>query len=84
LLDVAHNPAAAVVLAGTLGSDQHPGETAAIIGMLDDKDIGGVVEPLNQHVDRWIAVTADSHRATGPCPPRSWRGRLPMCVADPA
>jgi len=63
LLDVAHNPAAAVVLAGTLGSEQHPGETAAIIGMLDDKDIGGVVEPLNQHVDRWIAVTADSHRA---------------------
>jgi dihydrofolate synthase/folylpolyglutamate synthase len=63
LLDVAHNPAAAEVLAATLASEQHPGETTAIIGMLDDKDIDGVVEPLNQHVDRWIAVTAASHRA---------------------
>ena len=63
LLDVAHNPAAAEVLAATLGSEQHPGDTTAIIGMLDDKDIDGIVEPLNQHVDRWIAVTAKSHRA---------------------
>jgi len=63
LLDVAHNPAAAEVLAATLASEQHPGETTAIIGMLDDKDIDGVVKPLNQHVDRWIAVTAASRRA---------------------
>jgi dihydrofolate synthase/folylpolyglutamate synthase len=63
LLDVAHNPEAAEVLAATLGAEQHPGETTAIIGMLDDKDVRGVVGPLNQHVDRWIAVTAESHRA---------------------
>jgi len=63
LLDVAHNPAAAEVLAATLGSERHPGDTTAIIGILDDKDIDGIVEPLNQHVDRWIAVTAKSHRA---------------------
>jgi dihydrofolate synthase/folylpolyglutamate synthase len=63
LLDVAHNPEAAGVLAATLGSGQHAGQTTVIIGMLDDKDIDGVVEPLNQHVDRWIAVTAESHRA---------------------
>jgi dihydrofolate synthase/folylpolyglutamate synthase len=63
LLDVAHNPEAAGVLAATLGSGRHSGETTVIIGMLDDKDVDGVVEPLNQHVDRWIAVTAESHRA---------------------
>jgi dihydrofolate synthase/folylpolyglutamate synthase len=63
LLDVAHNPAAAEVLAATLAAEHRAGQTTAIIGMLDDKDIGGVVEPLNQHIDRWIAVTANSHRA---------------------
>ena len=31
--------------------------------MLDDKDVEGVVLPLATHVDRWIAVTADSQRA---------------------
>jgi len=63
LLDVAHNPAAAEALAGILGSGTHTGSTTAIIGMLDDKDVEGVVVPLNRHVDRWIVVTAGSHRA---------------------
>jgi dihydrofolate synthase/folylpolyglutamate synthase len=31
--------------------------------MLDDKDVAGIVTPLLSHVDRWIAVTADSTRA---------------------
>ena len=31
--------------------------------MLDDKDVEGVVGPLQKHVDGWIAVTADSPRA---------------------
>jgi len=63
LLDVAHNPAAAEVLAATLAAEERTGETVAVIGMLDDKDIEGVVKPLDPHIDRWIAVTADSHRA---------------------
>ncbi len=62
LLDVAHNPAAAQVLGATLGANRRQGETLAIIGMLDDKDVEGIVAPLNEHVDRWTAVTADSHR----------------------
>jgi len=37
--------------------------TLAIVGMLDDKDVEGSVLPLNEHVDQWIAVTADSYRA---------------------
>ena len=63
LLDVAHNPAAAEALADMLGKGQQKGATTAIIGMLDDKDVEGVVVPLGEHVDRWIAVTADSYRA---------------------
>ncbi len=63
LLDVAHNPAAAAVLAGILATHGHSGQTIAVVGALDDKDVEGVVAPLDPHVDLWIAVTADSHRA---------------------
>ncbi|MDJ0793967.1 MAG: folylpolyglutamate synthase/dihydrofolate synthase family protein [Woeseiaceae bacterium] len=62
-LDVAHNPAAAAMLAATLGESQRDGETIAIIGMLDDKDVEGVTAPLDEYISRWIAVAADSHRA---------------------
>ncbi len=63
LLDVAHNPAAATVLAGVLAATDVAGQTWAIIGLLDDKDIEGVALPLNGQVDHWIAVTANSPRA---------------------
>jgi len=63
LLDVAHNAAAAQALASTLGEQARSGQTVAIIGMLDDKDVAGIVTPLLSYVDRWIAVTADSTRA---------------------
>ncbi len=63
LLDVAHNPAAAAVLAGILATHGRSGQTIAVVGALDDKDVEGVVAPLDPHVDLWIAVTADSHRA---------------------
>ena len=62
-LDVAHNPAAAEMLAATLGAEERDGEMHAIIGMLDDKDVEGIIAPLNEHVDRWIAVAADCHRS---------------------
>jgi len=63
LLDVAHNPAAADVLAETLRAEPHAGRTVAVIGMLDDKDVHGVIAPLVDLVDSWIAVTADTPRA---------------------
>ena len=63
LIDVAHNPAAAGVLAKTLADRENSGETIAIIGVLNDKDVEGVVAPLLPQVDRWIAMTPDSHRA---------------------
>jgi dihydrofolate synthase/folylpolyglutamate synthase len=63
LLDVAHNPAAATVLADTLAATSVTGNTWAIIGLLDDKDAEGIAAPLNGQVDHWIAVTADNPRA---------------------
>ncbi len=63
ILDVAHNPAAARALAATLGTMQQGRAAVTVIGMLDDKDVAGVVEPLNELTDHWIAVTADSPRA---------------------
>jgi dihydrofolate synthase/folylpolyglutamate synthase len=63
LIDVAHNPAAAQALARTLTAMPSAGAILAIVGMLDDKDVQGVVGALEEHVDRWIALTADSHRA---------------------
>ena len=63
LIDVAHNPAAAEVLARTLGSMESSGSTFAIAGLLNDKDVAGVIGPLAEHVDTWVAMTAASDRA---------------------
>jgi dihydrofolate synthase/folylpolyglutamate synthase len=63
LVDVAHNPAAAEALAATLKDDPVAGRTIAVVGMLDDKDVDGIVTPLLGIVDEWIAVTADNPRA---------------------
>jgi dihydrofolate synthase/folylpolyglutamate synthase len=62
LLDVAHNPHAAAGLADSLAAlERRP--VTAIIGVLADKDLAGIVTPLVPHVDRWIAVTARNSRA---------------------
>lgn len=63
LLDVAHNPAGATVLADALAALPEAGATWAIIGALDDKDVEGIVRPLDSFVDHWIAATAESPRA---------------------
>jgi dihydrofolate synthase / folylpolyglutamate synthase len=63
LLDVAHNPAAAQVLADGLRENPVEGPTVALLGMLADKDVEGWVAPLRPLVDHWIAWTADNHRA---------------------
>ena len=65
LLDVAHNPAAAAALAKTLRGLPCAGRTIAIVGMLDDKDVEGVVAVLAEGVDQWLAITAASARAIG-------------------
>ncbi len=63
LIDVAHNPAAAEMLAATLSAEDFEGRTIAIVGLLRDKDVAGVISPLLPHVDRWVAIEARSARA---------------------
>lgn len=64
ILDVAHNPAAARVLARNLGRMAHAGRTYAVFGMLNDKDIGGVIAAVRPHVDAWLVGTIEGERGT--------------------
>jgi dihydrofolate synthase/folylpolyglutamate synthase len=53
ILDVAHNPHAAAVLAENLDSQGYFPHTHAVFGMLRDKDIAAVIAKLGDRVDHW-------------------------------
>ena len=53
ILDVAHNPQAAKVLAQNLADSGFAPETIAVCGMLRDKDIAAVLRELAPRVTRW-------------------------------
>ena len=53
VLDVAHNPHAAGVLADELGAMGYHPQTIAVFGMFADKDIVGVATAMQRRVDRW-------------------------------
>ena len=62
LLDVGHNPHAAVYLAQRL--EMRPvNRRLAVFGLLADKDLAGVVGPLQLSFSQWQAVTLDTPRA---------------------
>lgn len=54
VLDVAHNPQAAGVLADNLGNMGFYPETWTVLGMLGDKDVAGVVALMAGRVDHWL------------------------------
>lgn len=54
VLDVAHNPQAAGVLAENLSNMGYFPETWAVFGMFADKDVEGVVALLRERVDHWL------------------------------
>ncbi|SFK32282.1 dihydrofolate synthase / folylpolyglutamate synthase [Nitrosomonas aestuarii] len=62
ILDVAHNPAAAQALAKNLKITQPSGKTYAVFAMLRDKDIYGVIQELEQHIDIWLLSSIDAYR----------------------
>ncbi|ANO50897.1 bifunctional folylpolyglutamate synthase/dihydrofolate synthase [Woeseia oceani] len=63
LLDVAHNPGAAQVLAATL-REEYPGRRLIfVMGVLADKDLAGILQPVVALADAWIAVTPANPRA---------------------
>ncbi|HEY4374679.1 MAG TPA: bifunctional tetrahydrofolate synthase/dihydrofolate synthase [Burkholderiales bacterium] len=74
ILDVAHNPHAAAVLADNLSNIGYSPYTHAVFGMLADKDIAGVVELLKGRVDYW-------HLASLPGPRGVSAGRLAEVLA---
>ncbi len=53
ILDVAHNPQAAAVLAENLDNMGFYPRTLAVLGMLRDKDAAGVIEKAAGRIDRW-------------------------------
>ena len=65
ILDVAHNPDAAAVLAQNLGESGFAPETIAVFGMLRDKDIAGVVRAVAPRITKWNVVTLAGARGTG-------------------
>jgi dihydrofolate synthase/folylpolyglutamate synthase len=62
VLDVAHNPHAARVLAATIASMGIFAETVAVFGMLADKDVGGVIAAVRSRIDRWFVATLPGPR----------------------
>ena len=63
VLDVAHNPGAAQRLAENLGDQGKFASTIAVLGMLKDKDIEGVVRQLVPVIDRWFLADLSGPRA---------------------
>jgi len=62
ILDVAHNPEAAAVLADNLAASGFSPETIAVFGMLRDKDIAGVVRAIAPRITRWHLATLPGSR----------------------
>jgi dihydrofolate synthase/folylpolyglutamate synthase len=64
VVDVAHNPQSARVLAENLNAWPCSGKTYAIFSALRDKDISGTAAPLAQQVDEWHVFPLTSLRAS--------------------
>jgi dihydrofolate synthase/folylpolyglutamate synthase len=65
VLDVAHNPQAARVLAATLARQACDGRTLAVFGMLKDKDIEAVARALRDRIDVWHLAGLGGERGAG-------------------
>lgn len=86
ILDVAHNPHAAAVLAANLDQMEHVGETFLVLGMLRDKDIEAVCGKLAPKVDRWFVGSLPGPRGAGGAEvasaARAGGARGPVTVSD--
>jgi dihydrofolate synthase/folylpolyglutamate synthase len=66
VLDVAHNPHAASALAQNLGNMGFHPFTYAVFGVMEDKDIDGVINPMFEHIDHWCLAALPSPRSAAP------------------
>lgn len=62
LLDVGHNPHAAEYLAQRLAAKPPAGRRLAVFGLLADKDLAGVVQPLLRQVADWAVAPLPTSR----------------------
>ncbi|MWV18193.1 bifunctional tetrahydrofolate synthase/dihydrofolate synthase [Pseudomonas sp. L-22-4S-12] len=63
LLDVGHNPHAADYLASRLAARPPLGRRLAVFGLLQDKDLAGVLKPLLGEVQGWAVAPLPSPRS---------------------
>lgn len=63
LLDVAHNPHAADYLANRLAAQPIRGRRLAVLGMLDDKDVSGVLDCMQALMADWAVAELPSARS---------------------
>lgn len=66
LLDVAHNPQAARVLAGHLRQNYQGIRIRAVFSVMRDKDIAGMIHPLRDIIDYWYLAPLRMARAATP------------------
>jgi dihydrofolate synthase/folylpolyglutamate synthase len=63
VLDVAHNPHASATLAQNLGNMGFHRYTYAVFGIMEDKDIDGVLAPMAGLIDHWCLADLASPRS---------------------
>ena len=63
ILDVAHNPQAALALERNLAASGFAPQTIAVCGMLRDKDIAGVLGAIASRITRWHLASLSGPRA---------------------
>jgi len=63
IVDVAHNEQAAQALASTLKLMPCAGKTHAVFGVLQNKDVSGIVNALREVVDSWHLADLNAERA---------------------
>jgi len=64
IVDVAHNPAAAKELAKHLKLNKVAGKTVAVVGILQDKDIRGIISALLPVIDTWYLASLSGPRGS--------------------
>ena len=62
ILDIAHNPPAAEVLAAQLAERPCQGRTLGVVGILGDKDAPAIASALAPALDRWFLCSLDGPR----------------------
>ena len=81
ILDIAHNPPAARVLASLLAERPCEGRTLAVVGILGDKDAPAIAAELAPAVQQWFLCALEGPRGISAA---ELAGRIGSAVPNPA